>query len=185
MAPVALLPLSGRTTSRRSSAPSPASSSRPRRQRPSTDAWSRSCLEVCRRVEGFAMRQGRGASRGRHEPSEDRLPARPLREDLDARARPGRARRTPGRGRRQRARHGQGHRPLVGGDVPDLPAASARRAARRRSGDRDRRAAGVSPAHAAEAGAAAQDWRGVAALPVRGVLVSVAQPRQPARSSLP
>ena len=36
---------------------------------------------------------------------------------------------------------------------------------------------------AAEAGTAAQDRRGVAPLPVRGVLVSLAQPRRPARAS--
>ena len=82
----------------------------------------------------------------------------------------------------QRARHGQGHRPLVGGDVPDLPAASARRAAGRRSGDRDRRAARVS------ACARGRSRSGCARLARRGgpyrsvaSLVFVAQPRQPAR----
>ena len=37
-----------------------------------------------------------------------------------------------------RADEGEGHRPLVGGHVPDVPAASARRPARRRSGHRER-----------------------------------------------
>ena len=82
-----------------------------------------------------------------------------------------------------RARHGQGHRPLVGGHVSDLPAAPARRSACWRSRDRDGGAAGVRAADQAEAGPAAQDWGSLATLPVRGLLVSLAKSRQRAGSS--
>ena len=140
-------------------------------------------------VEGFARVADEAAARGRHEPAEDRLPARSVREDLDARARPRtRSTRCPdeevidalvkvkgiGRWSAEMFLIFRLHRPDV------LPVGDL--------GIVDRRAAGVWPAHAAEAGAAAQDWRGVAAVPVRRVLVSVAQPRQrarPARPSLP
>src|SRR5204862_2328348 len=60
-------------------------------------------------------------------------------------------------------------------DVPDVPPASARCAAGRRSRDRQRHSAAVSPAEAAGRQADSEDRRGMAAVPVGGFLVSLAK----------
>ena len=61
------------------------------------------------------------------------------------------ARRTWTTSRHRGADGGQGHRPLDGGDVPDVPPASARRASRRRSRDRERDHTRLSAAEDADA----------------------------------
>jgi hypothetical protein len=66
-----------------------------------------------------------------------------------------------------RGAHGdQGRGPLDGGDVPHLPAAAPRRAARGRSRDHQRRAARLPAAQAADPRPAEEDRRGLAALQV-------------------
>ena len=106
---------------------------------------------------------------GGHEPPEGGVPPRPVRQGDQRRAAAPLARRDERRRGDCRDDQGQGNRPLVGRDVPDVPAAPARRAAGRRPRDRDRGAERVPAAQEADGRAHSEDRRGVAAVSLGGV----------------
>ena len=74
----------------------------------------------CSLRRGLRVYQGREPSRRGDEPSEDGLPARPLRKNFESHPGPRSARGALGRGRDQGPGHREGHRPLVGLPVGDL-----------------------------------------------------------------
>ena len=117
-----------------------------------------------------------GAARRRVERTEGRLPARPLRPHRGRTAVARRARRAARRGGHRAAHRGEGIRPVDRRDVPDVPPASARRPAGRRSRHLHGRAAPLSAAQRPKPKRLVADRRSLAALSVRRVLVSVAEP---------
>ena len=78
--------------------------------------------------------------------------------------------------RRRRIHESKGDRPMVGRDVPHVPAASARCTPGRGPRHRQCHAAGVWAAKGARGHSDAEDCCALASVPVGGVLVPVAQP---------
>ena len=108
--------------------------------RPVRRAVSRRPHSGCR---GDRRARRRGAARRRPERTEGRLPARSVRAHRRRPAAARRARDAARRGRDRAADGGEGLRPLDRRDVPDVPPASARRAAGRRPRHRQRGSAAV------------------------------------------
>ena len=130
--------------SARWSARSSASSCRPRRRRRSSAGSSRCFPTATFRERGGDRRaERRGAARRRPERAEGQLPARSRRAHRRRPAAARRARDAAGRRGDRAADGGEGLRPLDRRDVPDVPAASARRAAGGRPRDRQRDSAAV------------------------------------------